>query len=115
MKEFGYAVHPPHQAEGDAMSNTAGTPARHDSAVRRTWSETKSALKTTEFYAWIVVSLAILIASAVVDNGDDGQGFGADKAWMYVAFVTVAYILSRGIAKAGVRKHEDDGIDRNGR
>ncbi|MBT2504082.1 hypothetical protein [Curtobacterium sp. ISL-83] len=97
------------------MSNTAGTPGRHNSGIRRTWSETTSALKTTEFYAWIVVSLAILIASAVVDNGDDGQGFGADHAWLYVAIVTAAYIVSRGIAKAGVNKPESDTRDVNGR
>jgi len=94
------------------MTNTAASPARHDSAVRRTWTETKAAVKTTEFYAWLVVSIAILIASAVVDNGDDGQGFGADKAWSYVALVTVAYILSRGIAKAGVHKSDDRDDDR---
>jgi hypothetical protein len=97
------------------MSNTAGNPTRHDSVIDRAWSETKSALKTTEFYGWIVVSLAILIASAMVDNGEDGQGFGADRAWLYVAIVTAAYIVSRGIAKAGVRKPNDDTHERNGR
>uniref|UniRef100_A0A942Y9B0 Uncharacterized protein n=1 Tax=Neobacillus citreus TaxID=2833578 RepID=A0A942Y9B0_9BACI len=91
------------------MSNTAHTPARHDSVARRTWDETKSAFKTTEFYVWLVVSVAILIASAVVDDADEGHsGFGADQAWLYVALVTVAYILSRGIAKAGVRKPDSD-------
>lgn len=94
------------------MSNISGT-ARNEhtnnTTVRRV--ETKPAYKTTEFYAWIVVSLAILVASAMVDNGEDGQGFGADHAWQYVAFVTVAYILSRGIAKAGTRGHARD--DRN--
>jgi uncharacterized membrane protein len=99
------------------MSNTAGSPARHDSVVRHTWNETKSALKTTEFYVWLVVSIAILIAAAVTDDGDDGQRFGADHAWLYVAIVTGAYIVSRGIAKAGVRKpeHDEDHRDVNGR
>jgi len=90
------------------MSNTAHTPARHDSVVQRTWAETKSALKTTEFYVWLVVSVAILIAAAVTDGGEDGQRFGADHAWLYVGIVTAAYILSRGIAKAGVRKPDHD-------
>jgi hypothetical protein len=100
------------------MSNAAGNPARHDSVVRTTWDETKSALKTTEFYVWLVVSIAILIAAAVTDDGDDGQRFGADHAWLYVAIVTAAYIVSRGIAKAGVRKpdwSDDDRRDVNGR
>lgn len=100
------------------MSNTAGNPARRDSVVRATWNETKSALKTTEFYVWLVVSIAILVAAAVTDDGDDGQRFGADHAWLYVAIVTAAYIVSRGIAKAGVRKpdwNDDDRRDVNGR
>jgi len=99
------------------MSNTSGNPARHDTVVRRTWNETKSALKTTEFYAWLVVSIAILIAAAVTDDGYDGQRFGADHAWLYVAVVTAAYIVSRGIAKSGVRKpdHDEDHRDHNGR
>jgi hypothetical protein len=68
--------------------------------------ETKASYKTTEFYAWIIVSVAILVAAAMVDNGDDGQGFGADNAWLYVALVTVAYIISRGLAKSGSRTHD---------
>jgi hypothetical protein len=96
------------------MSNTAHTPARHDSVVRRTWAETKSAFKTTEFWIWLIVSVAILIASAVVDDHGEGQtGFGADRAWSYVALVTTAYILSRGIAKAGVRKPDHDEPERD--
>ncbi|WP_157157018.1 MULTISPECIES: hypothetical protein [unclassified Diaminobutyricimonas] len=97
------------------MSNTPGGPARRDPVIGRAWNETKSALKSTEFYAWIVVSLAILIASAVVDNGDDGQGFGANSAWLYVSIVTAAYIVSRGIAKSGVNKPHDDARDVSGR
>jgi hypothetical protein len=89
------------------MSNNPGN-ARNEHTKNTTvrFVETKPAYKTTEFFAWIVVSLAILIASAMVDNGEDGQGFGADRAWQYVAFVTVAYILSRGLAKSGTRGRE---------
>lgn len=87
------------------MSNAPHT-ARTSSTVHHVWSETKSALKTTEFYVWLVVSIAILIAAAVTDNGDDDQRFGADHAWLYVAIVTAAYIVSRGLAKAGVHRDE---------
>lgn len=90
------------------MSNNQ-QPARTTRSVHTVWSETKSALKTTEFYVWLVVSIAILIAAAVTDNGDDNQRFGADHAWLYVAIVTAAYIVSRGLAKAGV--HRDDRQD----
>jgi hypothetical protein len=95
------------------MSNSAqGAAPRNpnNNVARRVLTETKSAFKTTEFYIWLIVSAAILIAAAVTDNGDDGQGFGADHAWQYVAIVTAAYIISRGIAKAGThaRDNNDD-------
>jgi hypothetical protein len=80
----------------------------HNTPVRRVATETKGALKTTEFYVFLIISIAILVAAAVTDNGDDGQGFGADHAWMYVSFVTVGYLVSRGLAKSGSRNHERD-------
>lgn len=90
------------------MSNTSQGAARNSSTlVKRVGAETKSALKTTELYVWLVVSAAILIAAAVTDKGDDGQSFGADHAWQYVAIVSAAYIVSRGIAKAGTRSHSE--------
>ncbi|MFC0681891.1 hypothetical protein ACFFGH_29000 [Lysobacter korlensis] len=69
--------------------------------------ETKAFYKTSEFIFYVVVSVAILIAAAMVDNGEDGQGFGADKAWSYVALLTVGYMISRGLSKAGSH-HRDN-------
>jgi hypothetical protein len=80
----------------------------HTTAARRVATETKGALKTTEFYVFLVISIAILVAAAVTDNGEDGQGFTADHAWMYVSFVTVGYLVSRGLAKSGSHNHERD-------
>ena len=57
--------------------------------------ETKWALLTTEFWAMVIVTLAILIAAAVSDS------FGDRGAWLYVAIVATGYIVSRGLAKAG--------------
>jgi len=64
---------------------------------------------TPEFFVFIVVSLTVLIAAAVVDNGEDGQGFGVDKAWLYVTILAVGYMISRGLAKSGShsRHHSD--------
>ena len=52
--------------------------------------------------------LAVLIAAAVTDNGDDGQGFGAKPAWLYVTLLTIGYMVSRGLAKSGVRTRDTD-------
>ena len=73
--------------------------------------ETKPAFKTTELIAYVVVALGILIASAVVDQNEDGQGFGADKAWLYLTLLTVGYMVSRGLAKAGSYQRDNDPRD----
>jgi hypothetical protein len=76
---------------------------------RRT-TETKAAFKTTEFMAYLAVLAGILIAGLVVDNGSD-SGFGAQEVWLYSTILTVGYMVSRGLAKAGSRDpytHEVD-------
>ena len=83
-------------------------------------TETKAAPKTTEFFAMIAVILGILIAAAVIKGGDTGgtDEFIARQAWLYVAIVASAYMISRGLAKCGSREpyfdggtneHRDDG------
>ena len=74
----------------------------------RLTSETKQAFKTTEFWAMVALVVGILIASAIVGDGDGGDAgadtgdaFPAVRAWLYVSIVGAAYIVSRGLAKAG--------------
>lgn len=96
-------------------SNTANrdTVTRDTANARRSAEtvETKPAFKTTELIAYIVVALGVLIASAVVDQNQDGQGFGADRAWLYVTILTVGYMVSRGLAKAGSYQRDNDPRD----
>ena len=89
---------------------TSNTATRNDNQTRHrtATTETKPAFKTTELIAYVVVALGILIASAMVDQNEDGQGFGADKAWMYVTILTVGYMVSRGLAKAGSYERDND-------
>jgi hypothetical protein len=74
-----------------------------DGVFVRLATETKQAFKTTEFWGMVAVIAGILIASWVVnDNGDRvSDAFPAVRAWLYVAIVASAYIVSRGLAKAG--------------
>ncbi len=71
---------------------------RMDAAPRTTrvvGDETKLSLKTTEFWAMAAVNAAILIAAWVSDS------LGDVRAWTLVAAVSIGYMISRGLAKAG--------------
>ena len=97
--------------------NAVRTPAREagthhngqneHSPVRRLDTETKASFKTTEFVAFVVVLVGILIAAAVVDQADAG-GLGAKQAWLYVTILTVGYMVSRGLAKSGTSQPYDE-------
>ena len=71
-------------------------------------TETKAAFKTTEFIAYIVAVVGVLVASLLVDTTDShADFFRADKAWFYIVILTVGYLGSRGLAKSGSREHYD--------
>ena len=90
------------------------TPARPDgrehdghaehNRVRRLSTETKASFKTTEFFAFLA---GILVSAGVVDEANNG-GFGAKQAWLYATILTVGYMVSRGLAKAGSRQPYDE-------
>ena len=63
--------------------------------------------RTTELYVYLLAVAGVLIASAVVDAPQDGQGFGAERAWFFVTLLTIGYLVSRGLAKAGSRSIDD--------
>jgi uncharacterized membrane protein len=92
------------------MSTTQSpyTPERELEQVtpRHVATETKASYKTTELIVFVAAVLGVLIAAAVTDNGDDGQGFGARSAWLYVTLLTIGYMISRGRAKSGSRHHD---------
>ena len=74
--------------------------------VRRS-TETKAAFKTTELIAYLAATVGVLIAAGVV-NDADGGGLGARQAWLYVTLLTIGYMVSRGLAKAGSRQPYDE-------
>ena len=95
-------------------STSTGTGIGTDTAVSlksnrrpdtRLSTETKAAPKTTEFIAYLAVLAGILIAGLVVDGdgrGADG-GFSPSEVWQYATFLTIGYMISRGLAKSGSR------------
>ncbi|WP_435770192.1 hypothetical protein [Nocardioides sp. SYSU DS0651] len=84
--------------------STSGNPVR---SARRISTETKASYKTSELPIFLVVLLGILIASAVADGSD----FGAQEAWRYITWLTIGYLISRGLAKLGSREYFDDDAD----
>lgn len=61
-------------------------------------TETKKFSKTSEFFVYVIAAAAILIASLVVD------GFNATEGWMFFTYLTIGYLISRGLAKSGSRE-----------
>ena len=75
---------------------------------RRLSTETKNSTKTTEFFAYIATVVAVVVTANVYDgNGTDGDPFGATTAMRYVVYLTIAYMLARGLAKSGSREVYD--------
>jgi hypothetical protein len=83
-----------------------------DRTVRSHTDETRPARKTTELIAYIAAVLAVAITALVV--GDDGDNtadpFSAEDALRYITFLTIGYMVARGLAKSGSRgrvNHDD--------
>ena len=90
---------------------------RHTGTIRRLTTETKQAFKTTEFWAMVGIVVAILVSAAAIKGGDTNgtDEFIARQAWLYVAIVAGAYMISRGLAKAGSSDpYADSHDDSNG-
>jgi hypothetical protein len=107
------AINAPANRESDQPNGQTGATKRVEVADhgRRLSTETKAAFKTTEFVAYVVVFAGILIAGAVSKaSGYAGNHdpFRADRVWLYVTVLTVGYMVSRGIAKAGSRQPYDE-------
>jgi len=61
--------------------------------------ETKEFFKTSEFLLWLVGCVGVLIASAAAPDVLDGRG-----AWGLITTLSIAYMVSRGLAKAGTHR-----------
>ena len=79
--------------------------------VRFRGEETKPSYKTTELIVYVLAVIGVLIASYTVGDGAANDGadyFAADKAWWYITLLTIGYMVSRGLAKAGSRSSDAD-------
>jgi len=82
-------------------------------AARRLSTETKASYKTTELLAYLACVVGVLLASQLVGSEDGHDDyFRADRAWLYIVLLTIGYMISRGLAKAGSRDPYDADGDR---
>ncbi|GIF15810.1 hypothetical protein [Actinoplanes teichomyceticus] len=80
-------------------------------AYRAHGEETKPSFKTTELIVYVLSVIGVLVASKMVGDGAADNGadrFAADRAWWYITLLTIGYMVSRGLAKAGSRSHDHD-------
>jgi hypothetical protein len=92
-----------------AAASSATPGAVRTSDVRATatagrFTEAKNGFKTTEFFAMLALVVAVLIAA----YADSNDSLGHQQGWLYASIVAAAYIVSRGLAKLGVREPEND-------
>ena len=94
-------------------TDNIGAPRGRDREENIPGTETKAAFKTTEFFMTVGAVVAILISAMVIKGGDSGgtDEFIARNAWLYVSIVAAAYMISRGLAKSGVRDPYTDSND----
>ena len=100
------------EARNERLGTTQHKPMGVGDRVRRLTTETKQAFKTTEFWAYVVAVVGVMIAGTVDDA--EGTQFGADDVWLYVSLLTIGYMIARGLAKAGSRDpYTEDRDDRS--
>jgi hypothetical protein len=101
---------------GDEMSNYETHRTQHNQGGgmppwigygRRPYSETKPFFLTSEFLAFAGMLAALLIALGVSDSLNHFRG------WLLPTILTSAYIISRGIAKAGERDPNPERFQQN--
>jgi hypothetical protein len=93
------------------VSDKVGRTGRDVRIHHRGGEETKPSFKTTELIVYLLAVIGVLIASAVTgDPGTESGGdvFAADKAWWFITLLTIGYMVSRGLAKAGSRTRDTD-------
>lgn len=93
------------RAEQARTSQSPRAQSRPDVGIgyRRSSTETKPSYRTTELAAYVVTVLAIIMTALAVDaDGEGGRDpFGAETAIRYITYLTVGYMVARGLAKSG--------------
>ncbi|MFG1676609.1 hypothetical protein [Micromonospora sp. NPDC049282] len=87
-------------------TSTQQMPMMHDGhrdrAMAAPGTETKPSFATTEFWIYLASVAGVLVASYLVGKNSVGVDiFRANQAWFFITLLTIGYLGSRGLAKAG--------------
>ena len=81
----------------------SSTVEQHD----RLSTETKASTKTTEFFVFLAAVAAVVVTAFLVGQ-DENTGidpFSALDALQYITFLSIGYMVARGLAKSGSREN----------
>jgi hypothetical protein len=102
---------PPMTNKGLTMSTTDLDSTTTRATSRFAHEETRPARKTTELIAYVAAVLAVVVTAFVVGDDDNGiDAFGAVQALQFITYLTIGYMIARGLAKSGNRgrAHDND-------
>jgi hypothetical protein len=71
-------------------------------------TETKRSTKTSEFLVFLAAVAAVVVTALVVGQ-DDNTGidpFSAQDALRYITYLSIGYMVARGLAKSGSRNSD---------
>ncbi|MFI7431477.1 hypothetical protein ACIBPB_31280 [Micromonospora sp. NPDC049836] len=75
---------------------------QREQAMQAPGTETKPSFATTEFWIYLAAVAGVLVASFLVGKNSVGVDiFRAPQAWFFITLLTIGYLGSRGLAKAG--------------
>ena len=77
------------------MSSTANATGGTSARTTTYDTEARPGIMTTEFWVGAVSSIAVVVAGYVSD------AFSVERGWELGAYIAIAYLISRGLAKLG--------------
>ena len=67
------------------------------------YTETKSFFRTSEFWVALLIGIAVLLAAYSSTN----DSISREDGWRFATAISIGYMVSRGLAKAGSREPND--------
>jgi len=64
------------------------------------YTETKTFFRTSEFWVALLIGIAVLLAAYSSTN----DSISREDGWRFATAISIGYMVSRGLAKAGTRE-----------